>query len=397
MISIMHVVDLHVENPWFNGFAKHHDRNRFRHVVTSIGPRCGLHEALEPRGIRTYALATHSRKEYPAAIWRLRRLLCDERIDIVQTHQFDPSVMGLLAAGMARTPVRIVTRHHSDFTTLFHKPLHRRLDRWQALYADHVIAASHAVKRAMMEYEGVPESRIAVAQYGYDFDLLCPSLDASERQSLRREFGADDRFLLMAVARLSVEKGLCYLLEAMPQVVERRPDVLLLILGGGPLEEELQRDIAQRGLGEHVRLLGWRDDARALMQAADLIVHPSLHEAFCSVIIESMALERPLIATDVAAAPEQIDHDETGVLIPPRDPAAIARSILELAADPARRRRLGAAARRRVRERFNFPKMMRLYEDLYEQWHAERRRRRRPLRHSPGPCPQTSVVGSPER
>jgi glycosyltransferase involved in cell wall biosynthesis len=126
------------------------------------------------------------------------------------------------------------------------------------------------------------------------------------------------------------------------------------------------------GLNEHVLFVGWRSDAWKIIEAMDLMIHPTLHEAFCSVIIESLALQRPLIATNVAAAPEQIDDSETGVLVPPRDPAAIAAAAIELASDSERAMRLGQEARRRVVERFNFPKMMHHYELCYTRWLAAR-------------------------
>ena len=106
--------------------------------------------------MRTFTLGATSRPRYPAAIARLARLLRRERVDIIQTHLFEPSIVGLAAAGVARTPVRIVTRHYADLTTISDKPLHRWLDRRMALRADRVQAVSGAVVRAMVEHEGVP-------------------------------------------------------------------------------------------------------------------------------------------------------------------------------------------------------------------------------------------------
>jgi glycosyltransferase involved in cell wall biosynthesis len=365
MMRIMHVVDLPCANPWLNGVVAYHDRARFCHMVVSLGLRNGLHTELEALGTRTFALDAASRRQLPAAICKLARLLRRERVDVMQSHLFDPTSVGLLAAKVAGTPARVVTRHHSDFTTVFHKPIHRRIDRWHALAANKVIAASEAVKRAMVRYEGVPEERIVVARYGYDFRVLRPHLAPDERLRMRESMGGDHRFLIGAVARLSIEKGHVYLLRAIPEVVRHCPDVCLALVGSGPLREKLEQLVDRLGIRSHVLFLGWRADARDLLEAMDLVVHPSLHEAFSSVIIEAMALERPLIATDVAAAPEQIDHRKTGLLVPPRDPGAISAAVLELMSDRQRGSAMGREARQRVVERLNFPRMMKCYERIY--------------------------------
>lgn len=365
--TVAHVTDLPVENAWLNGVAEHYDRSRFRHLVISLGPRNSLHEALERRGVRAYALDARSRRGYPLALGRLVSLLRRERVDILQTHMFEPSILGLTAGRLARVPTVLVTRHHSDFTTIFNKPVHRWLDYQQAMRADLVIAASEAVRRAMIELEHVPAERIVVHRYGYDFDGLRPQLTSEGRAELRRSLGVAGRGPLLAViARLSVCKGHRYLFEALPQLVSEWPELRVVLTGTGPSRAQLEALSKSLNLHHVVTFLGWRPDAHRIMEAADLVVHPTLHEAFCSVIIEAMALERPLVATDVAAAPEQVDTGETGVLVPARDPAALAAAVRTVLNDPDLARSLGTQARQRVVTRFNFPKMMELYEDTYD-------------------------------
>jgi glycosyltransferase involved in cell wall biosynthesis len=364
--TVLHVVDLPCPNPWLNGVAVNHDRARFRHLVASIGPRNAMHEHLERLGVRCLALDAAARTRWPLAVARLARVLRREQVDVVQAHLFAPGLIGLAAGKLAGTPFKVVTRHHADFTTIYNKPIHRRLDRWMALSADRVMAASEAVRRAMVRYESVPEGRIEVGRYGYDFEALRPRLSAARRRELRESLGGDANFLVGTVARLSIEKGHEYLFRAIPEVVRCHPETRFVLVGTGPLRGDLEEAAQAAGIIGHVRFTGWRTDAQDIMEAMDLVVHPTLHEAFCSVIIEGMALERPMVVTDVAAAPEQVDHGETGLLVPPRDPAAIAAAILELRGDPERAGEMGREARRRVVERFNFPKMMREYEEFYE-------------------------------
>jgi len=374
--TVCHVVDLPVENPWLNGVAAHHDRSRFRHIVASLGPRSDLHTGLERLGVRAVALGSGSRRAYPRTVARLAGLVRREDVDIVQTHLFDPSVVGLIAGRLGRARAVLVTRHHSDFTTLFHKPVHRWLDRQQAMRSDLVLAASEAVRRSMVDLEHVPRERIVVHRYGYEFDQLRPQLSSQARAAMRRDLGVDDEGPLLAVvARLSTSKGHRYLFEALPEIRTQWPGLRVVLSGTGPLRDEMGALVASFGLADCVSFLGWRSDAPRIMEAADLVVHPTLHEAFCSVIIEAMALERPLVATDVAAAPEQVDTGETGILVPARDPAALAAAIRTMLLDPARAAEIGVEARRRVVERFSFPRMMKLYEDTYDDVLAHHPRR----------------------
>lgn len=371
MITIMHVVDLPGPNPWLNGLADHCDHARFRHLVVSLKSRNGMHEALENRDVRTYTLDALSRWQLPAAILKLSQILRREQVDIVQTHTFDPTTVGLLAAKLARTPLTILTRHHADFSTLFNKPIHRRIDRWHGLMCDKVWSPSVFIKQCMMRYEGIPDGRITVIPHGFDFQLMRPRLSTEERCALRETVGGDGNYLIGMVARLSVEKGHEYLLRAVPEVVYHHPHARFVIIGDGPRRQELERMTADLGISDVVLFLGWRWDAWDLIEAMELIVHPSLSEPFGNVYVESMALERTVITTSDSAAPEIIDHEETGIIVPPRDPGAITTAIVELIQNPERARQIGREARRRAIERFNFPKMMKEYERWYTAWLLE--------------------------
>ena len=382
MITIMHVVDLPGPNPWLNGIADHYDRKRFRHLVVSQGPRTKLHETLEERGVTTFALDAPVRKQLPGATRRLAQLLRREQVDIVQTHTFYPTMAGLVAAKMARTPLTILTRHHADFTTLFNKPVHRQIDRWHTWMADHVLSPSEFIKQCMVRYEKAPAERITVLPHGFDFELMKPSLSAEGRKALREEIGGDSNFLIGTVARLNVEKGHEYLFQAVPGVVKKHPEALFIIVGAGPRREELEAMVADLKITDYVKFLGWRWDAWNLIEAMDLIAHPSLHEPFGIIYVESMALERAVVTTSGSASPEIIDDGETGVIVPPRDSVALERAMLEVMRDPGRAHEMGREARRRAVDRFNFPKIMGEYERYYVEWLDRKSSRRFKSRRS---------------
>jgi glycosyltransferase involved in cell wall biosynthesis len=377
MIRIAHIVELPGSNAWLNGIAEHYDRARFEHLVVSLGARNGLHPALEARGVRSFALESPSRRDLPRAILGLARLLRREKIDVLQTHLFDPTTVGLAAAALARTPLRIVTRHHANFSTMFHKPVHRQIDRLHALFGHRVWTPSRFVKDCMVELEHVPPAHITILPYSFDFAALRPRLDGDARRRLRDQLGGDAQLLVGMVGRLSVEKEHEVLLRAMPELLARQPRVRLVLAGAGPRRAELESLARTLGIAAQVSFLGWRNDAWDLFEAMDVVAHPCSHEAFGIVYVEAMALERPVVTCRGAAAPEIIDDGETGLLVPPRDPPAMARAILTLLEAPARARALGQEARRRVVERYSCSRMMPAYEQAYDEWVSQLPRRRK--------------------
>lgn len=377
MIRIMHIVELPGSNAWLNAVADHYDRERFTHSVTSLGARNGMHEALEidSRRIKTFHLDMAERWKTPLAALQLARILRRENIDIVQTHLVNPTTVGLLAAKIARSPLSILTRHHADFTTIFHKPIHREIDRLHALTADRIWSPSEYIRQCMVRYERVPAERITILPHGFDFRLMQPRLDDAQKKALRDELGGDDKLIIATIARLSIEKGHEYLLRAIPAIVRAHPNARFVFAGTGPRRDELETMVRELGVGEWVRFLGWRNDAWNIIEACDLMAHPSLSEPFGIVFVEAMALERCVVTTGESAAPEILDHGVTGLIVPPRDPAAFAAALLELLGDRERMRAMGAEARRRAVEKFNFPKMIRVYENAWKTWLAEVRRR----------------------
>ena len=372
MITIAHIVDLPGSNAWLNGIVDHCDRLRFRHLVIQLKPRNGLHEALEARGVEALSLDITSRRQYPLGVARMAAMLRKRRVDIVQTHLFEPTSVGLAAARLARTPLAILTRHHADFTTLFDKPIHRRIDRWHALFADQVWCPSHFIKKCMVELEGVPPGKITVLPLAFNFEAMKPSLDPAKRRALREEMGGDDKYIIGMVARLSVEKGHEYLLRAVADVVRKHPNVRLALIGEGPRRGEIERLIAELRISEYVRLLGWRWDAWNLIEAMDLYAHSSVREPFGIVYVESMAMEKAIVTTSESGAVEILDDGVTGLIVPPRSVEPLAAAISQLVADPARCKQMGIEGRRRAIAKYAFPKMIREYEQHWERWLSER-------------------------
>jgi glycosyltransferase involved in cell wall biosynthesis len=217
----------------------------------------------------------------------------------------------------------------------------------------------------MIEVEHARRDKVHVILNGIDFDRAKPS-GPDARFRIRREFGAEEDFLLLIVARLHPEKGHHYLFEAMAEVrrrVARR--VRLLVAGAGSFEQAYRDEVRALGCADGVSFLGFRKDSADLMAAADLVILPSLAEAFGLALTESLYIGTPVVATRVGGIPEIVDDGADGLLVTPADSKALADAIIDLLNDEGKRRRMAGAGREKVIAKFRFEEMVRSYESLY--------------------------------
>jgi glycosyltransferase involved in cell wall biosynthesis len=302
---------------------------------------------------------------YPLAVSRLASLLRRRKVDILQTHLFDAGILGVMAARLAGTPLVIVTRHHLDQVHMVGNRFHVAMDRWMARKADKVVVLSNAVRNYMMTADGIDGSKVEVIYQGFDFEKL--SATEEDRRRVRAELNLEDRFVIGCIGQLFETKGQSFLLKALSLVADQVPNGHLLFLGGGDPKpfEDLAREL---GLSDRVTFAGFRKDVPACMKAMDLVVHPSLSEAFCQVLIESMAAGKPLVTTDVGGAAEVVTQGETGILVPPADPESIARAIVEVYKSPQLKDKFERAGQESVRRRFPVSLMVDRQLSCYERW-----------------------------
>jgi glycosyltransferase involved in cell wall biosynthesis len=364
----MHFVQDGDTSGFFSQLARFHDRTRFNMIFGTLGMISpGLRQVIEGQGVQVVSLDSSSRGSYPTRLVRLVAALRTLGVDILHTHLFDPSVIGLIAGTLACVPVRVMTRHYSDYHTRIRKTGHTRLDRMCTRLAHSVIAVSHQTRRVMLEEERAPAAKVVVIHNGIDLSrVVAPS--GQEVAALRRELDlGDDVAVLAVVARLHPEKGQGYLFRALPRLLAATGGKLrLLVAGAGPFRQAYEREVLALGVEGAVRFLGFRADVTRILAASDVVVLPSVAEAFGLVLAEAMAMQRAVVATRVGGIPEIVEDGVTGILVPPASPTALADAIWSLLRDPARRVQLGEAGRRRVLESFRFETMMTRYEALYE-------------------------------
>jgi glycosyltransferase involved in cell wall biosynthesis len=238
----------------------------------------------------------------------------------------------------------------------------RPLDWLLVRLATRSIAISEAVRRRLAPWPAALE-RCVVVPNGLDLDGFVPSAPpAAVRSGL--SLGPGDR-AIGTVGRLVPFKGHRHLLDAFARLRHRYPELHVLVVGDGPERGPLEEQASRLGVAKAVRFTGHREDVADLLTVMEVFVLPSLAEHFGRVILEAMAVERPVVATSAGGVPEIVVDNVTGLLVPPADPEALANATATLLADSTRARLMGKEGRRRVEEHYSLPLHAERIEAVY--------------------------------
>jgi glycosyltransferase involved in cell wall biosynthesis len=226
-----------------------------------------------------------------------------------------------------------------------------------------VIYTSERDRATSLARDPVSPERAVAIPYGVDVDRVAPR--DGERARVRAELGiAPDRRVVGIVGLLKEQKGHTYLLQAAEQLDD---DIEWLFVGDGELRAQLEDEARVRGLGGRVHFLGQRADVPELLSAVDVFALSSRYEGMCFAVAEALAAELPVVATDVGGVGQSVVHEETGLLVEPRDPGALAESIARLLDNREEAARLARAGSARVRRLYALATMAERTERLYLQ------------------------------
>lgn len=285
-------------------------------------------------------------------------------IDVVHAHQYTPFFYAALAKPLTRpTPRLILTehgRHYPDVVSPARRAFNRLvLDR----LADAVNACSRFSADALRDVDGFSGRRIEVIENGIDADRYGQPPD---KAGLKARLGLDPaRRYVANVARHHPVKDQPMLVRAFAQAAPDVPDADLLMVGDGPLRQELEALAAALGVRDRVRFLGIRADVPDVLRAADVFALTSVSEAASLTLLEAMATGLPVVVTAVGGNPEIVRDEREGLLVPRGNAAACATAFRRLFADPGLATRLGAAGRERVQERYRLEQTVAAYHRLY--------------------------------
>ncbi len=332
--------------------------------------------ALSEHGITAVVLPSFRRLPDPFRDIRLLRDLMREirvrQFDVVHTHMSKAALAGTIAARLVRPRPRIVNTAHILGSIALTKPVpHWLFRQYDGLLlgrgTDAVIVVSEAIRSQALGLRIIPPDKLVAVQNGILPERFQVSREAAA--TVRAALGAEpDDVLVVNVARLVAFKGIEMLIDALALALPRQPRLRAAIVGDGVLRAELTERARARGIENRVMFTGVRRDVPEILAAADIFALPSICEGMPIAVLEAMAAGLPVLATAVDGIPEVVIDGEAGLLSPPRDAAAFAQRLEALAADPALRHRLGAAARHRVETTFSAGRMARntaaIYHDL---------------------------------
>ncbi len=354
---MLNVVHLNSNLPWRGGeqqvfYLTAWLQAQGHRSVVFCPPHSALYQRTQARGLPCVGLPMRHELDLVAA-WQLGHYLRQQQVDILHMHTPHAHTIGLLASLLApRT--RLVVARRSDFV-----PARYWLNRYKYTRPRlHYVAVSNAVRQVLLA-SGIDAQRVETVYSGIDLRRF------ADIEAAPPLFPAGTR-VLGTVGHLAGQKGQRYLLEAMALLVQDEPQIGMVLAGDGDLRATLEAQVAALGLQAQVRFTGFRQDILPLMQGFDIFVFSSYLEGLGTAILDAMALGKPVVATHAGGIPEAVADGVTGLLVPPRDPQALAAALRHLLQHPAQARSFGMAGRQRVEQLFTAERMasetLRVYE-----------------------------------
>jgi glycosyltransferase involved in cell wall biosynthesis len=304
------------------------------------------------------------------AFIKLFYLFITERPTIVHAHTSKAGFLACVAARLARVPIIIYSSHGHIFSRSAHIPgVSGNSLRIKLLYglrkiasrcATKIIALNEPDKNEQVNLQLAPPGKYEVIYNGIDPASFSPT-------PCTRDKAYQGKTPLLACAgRLVPEKGYNFLIEALETIKHNYPSVYLLIIGDGEMKNTLETQVTRLNLQNHIQFLGLRQDVACLLNQADMVIVPSLYESFGLVILEALALKKPVIASAVNGIPAIIEDGRTGLLVPPADPSALGQAIIKLADNPLRMQQLGESGYQKLHAVFTKQHMISHIEQLYQ-------------------------------
>lgn len=380
-MRILFIVDCRIDSPGVGG-AERSLREMlpyFRKAGIEPVVACFLRRGDEVDGEKdpeypVYFLDGLSRVEQ---VRELRRVMRTERVDLVHTTLFQADIFGRVATAGTGIPVvtSLVNMPYEAARLEHDKNSNRRklaavrlLETATGLmFADHFHAITQAVKDAAVTNWRVPPDRTTVVYRGRDEERLGRRSE-QRRRRVRESLGVpEDTFLILNAGRQEYQKGQFVLLEAMEPLLEREPDALLLIAGrSGNATARLEEALQRKRVRDRVRFLGHRSDLPDLMVAADVFALSSFWEGLGCVNIEALALEVPIVASDIAPVREVVDDGAAGLLFPPGSAPELARQLMRIRREPGLADAIRARGRSRFEDVFTLERSARGMVDIFE-------------------------------
>jgi len=312
----------------------------------------------ESNGIETRVFQCDA-KFSPRVMRGLRGLIRKNGIDLVHSHGYKSNFYALWATGRK---LPLVATNHNWLKHHWRLVVYSLIDKRLIRYFDRIIAVSESIRNEMVE-AGIPGGKITVIDNGVDVEEIARQVRSVSPGELFPE--GDATKIVGAIGSLKEEKGFRFLIEAAGNVVPNDVKVKFLIVGDGPLREELERMVASQGAKGNIVFTGYRSDVYKLLGTFDIFVLPSVKEGLPLVLLEAMAARIPVVATRVGAVPRVLIDGVNGLLVSPGESGALRKAIETLLTNPSFSASIAARGYETVREHFSSESMFSKYHATY--------------------------------
>ncbi|MDH5325917.1 MAG: glycosyltransferase family 4 protein [Gammaproteobacteria bacterium] len=341
------------------------DSTEFNVVVCCIKEGGVLAEKLEDMGVSVIVAPKIGSVRYTRIIRGLYQVIREQQPDIIHTHG-DISLIDtgpVYLYGLFRPfPKWIHTFHFGNYPHIKKRYLYAQM--LFSRFVDRLVAVSHYQSGLLQQYMKIPGPRIQVIENGVN-----PNPCRDDRELVirkKQELGIPEgKIVVGSIAVLTVQKGIVYFLEAVKEVIDTHKNVHFIVVGGGPLQKELEAKARALGIQSAISFAGWRSDVMELFPMIDIFVMPSLWEAFSVVLIEAMAAGKMIIATDVADNARVIEHNVNGIIVEPKSAHQLSKAIGSLLEHPQMYREFGDKAFKKFEQNYTVNKMIGKYEVLF--------------------------------
>jgi len=344
---------------------------RYKIMVACL-PTGAFIEKIEGSEVEVKSVDMRSRFN-PGVILRLANLMKRENVDIVHSQGARADFFARIAAKLAGVPIVVSTVpmpvEGFDVSPI-RKLTYTVFNRFSERFVDRFIVVSDSLEKIMIEKHGIGPQRVVKIYNGIEKDEYCIADEeiAYRRSKFRKESGlGEDVPVVGAIGRLVWQKGFEYLIEAIPDLLKEFKKARFLIVGEGPLKDGLNVKSKMLKIEDKIIFTGFRSDIKEILASIDILVMPSLLEGLPIVLLEAMAMMKPIVATDIDGIKEVLDNGKTGLLIPPKNPRALTYAIVNLLLHRDKAYQMGIDARKVVEERFEVDIMVQKVEKVYEE------------------------------
>lgn len=305
-------------------------------------------------------------------ISRLKKIIKTKEVQIVHSQGGRADFFARIAARISNVPIIISSMAmlvEGYDVSILRKGLYVSIDRWTERWVNKFTVLSEAMRRSLIERHKIPPENIVKIYNGIEIEEYNPDLKELRNKKLesKRTLGLkNDVPVIGAIGRLVWQKGFEYLIRAAPEILKKCPEARFLIVGEGPLKNKLILTGEKLNVADRIIFTGFRSDIKEILASIDVLAMPSLLEGLPMVLLEAMAMAKPIVATRIDGVIEVLENSKTGLLVPAKNSHALAEAIVGILNDKAKANFFGQNAREAAKEKFSVKKMVEQIELAYE-------------------------------